>query len=308
MSTLNIKYYKHPDIDYKKWDACITGAFNGIVYASSWYLDIVCGDWEALIEGDYEMVMPLTCNKKYGIFYLYQPYFTQQLGVFSLKRLDAITVDMFIKAIPNKYRFVEINLNTFNKIDNPVLPGRKNVTYELDLIRTYDKVFKEYSTNTKRNIKKTLENKIYVTKGTQPEVLISLFRNDTGKDLKKLTDIDYDRLRKLMSLTISHKIGQLYFAYNENNEVCAGAFFVTTHQKSIFLFSASNKEGKEKSAMFAVIDGFIKINSERNITLDFEGSNIEGLARFYASFGAKACEYLTIKINRLPWIIRLFKK
>lgn len=308
MSDINIKYLTHSDIDFKKWDICIASAYNGIIYAYSWYLDITCPGWEALVEGDYETVMPLTAGKKYGINYLYQPYFTQQLGVFSLKKLDSEVAENFINAIPKIYKFIEINLNTFNKIQNPQLISKRNVTYELDLIRSYDKICKDYSTNTKRNIKKAFENKIYLAKGTQPEHLITLFRNDKGEDLKKLNDSDYERLKKLMLLTMSFKLGQLYFAFNEKHEVCGGAFFVTAHQKSIFLFSSSNKEGKEKSAMFAIIDGFIKINSERNITLDFEGSNIEGLARFYGSFGAKPCEYISVKVNKLPPLIRVFKK
>jgi hypothetical protein len=61
----------------------IARSFNGIVYAYSWYLDIVSPGWDALVKDDYKSVMPLTWRKKYGIKYLYQPFFTQQLGVFS---------------------------------------------------------------------------------------------------------------------------------------------------------------------------------------------------------------------------------
>lgn len=308
MGENKIKYYKHQDIDYRKWDSCITNSFNGIVYAYSWYLDIVSPGWEALIKGDYEIVMPLTYGYKYRQHYLFQPLITQQLGVFSTKKLDAGITAQFLNSIPEKFSYVDINLNIFNKLDEEQLISRRNITYELDLIRTYDKILREYSTNTKRNVKKALEQRVFVSRGNNTESLISLFRNDKGKELKKVTDADYDKIRKLINFSLSHKLGQIYFAYNEKQEIIAGAFFITSHQKSIYLFSASNEEGKEKSAMFAIIDGFIKINSERNITLDFEGSNIEGLARFYSSFGAKACEYLSVKINRLPFIYKLFKK
>ncbi|HBX51029.1 MAG: hypothetical protein A2275_09905 [Bacteroidetes bacterium RIFOXYA12_FULL_35_11] len=305
---LDIKYIKHQDLDYKQWDNCIANAFNGIVYGYSWYLDIVCDSWDALVEGDYEIVMPLTHRVKYGIHYLYQPFFTQQLGLFSIKKLDATTTESFIKAIPSKYRYAEINLNIFNKLEKKEWIGRRNITYELDLIKHYDKLHKAYSTNTKRNIKKAQEHKINVVKGSKPEVLINMFKADKGRDLKKLQDDDYNRLQKIMTFSMSHNIGQIYFAHNDKNEVCAGAFFITANQKSIFLFSASNKDGKENSAMFAIIDSFIKVNAERNLTLDFEGSNIEGLARFYSSFGAKECEYLTLKINKLPLYLKIFKR
>ena len=44
-----IQYFSHQAIDKKKWDDCIQHAFNGNIYAMSWYLDVVHHDWEALI-------------------------------------------------------------------------------------------------------------------------------------------------------------------------------------------------------------------------------------------------------------------
>jgi len=58
-----IDYLLHSDIDKMKWDACIQKAFNGNIYALSWYLDVVHEGWEALVEDDYVRVMPLTGNK-----------------------------------------------------------------------------------------------------------------------------------------------------------------------------------------------------------------------------------------------------
>ena len=91
-----IKHLRHNEVDKKKWDDCIDNAFNGIIYAYSWYLDIVCPTWDALIEDDYEKVMPLTHNNKLGISYLYPPLFTQQLGVFSKISLSSSDVENFI--------------------------------------------------------------------------------------------------------------------------------------------------------------------------------------------------------------------
>ncbi len=80
-----IKYLKHHEVAKDKWDECIDKAFNGIIYAYSWYLDLVSPEWEALIEDDYSIVFPLTQRNKNNINYLFQPVFTQQLGVFSKK-------------------------------------------------------------------------------------------------------------------------------------------------------------------------------------------------------------------------------
>ena len=54
-----------------KWDACIEKAPNGMVYAFSYYLNSMAKNWDALVLNDYDAVMPLTWNKKYGMQYLY---------------------------------------------------------------------------------------------------------------------------------------------------------------------------------------------------------------------------------------------
>lgn len=128
-----ITYLAHQEIDKRKWDVCINEARNGMIYAYSWYLDLISPGWEALVKKDYETVMPLTCNKKYGISYLSQPFFSQQLGVFSKKDADTKTADEFLGAIPPKYRFVEINLNSQNTISRTDFSCRENLNHELDL-------------------------------------------------------------------------------------------------------------------------------------------------------------------------------
>ena len=98
-----IEYKKHSEIDRQRWDACIEGSVNRLPYALSWWLDTVCPDWDALVEDDYRAVMPLTRDRKFGFDYLYQPYFTQQLGVFSsLRPVMPEWSSQFLDAIPDK--------------------------------------------------------------------------------------------------------------------------------------------------------------------------------------------------------------
>ena len=65
---------------------------NGFIYGYSFYLDHMAKHWDALVSGDYEAVMPLTWNRKYGIYYLYQPFLAAQLGVFGAS-INAATVE-----------------------------------------------------------------------------------------------------------------------------------------------------------------------------------------------------------------------
>src|SRR5687768_1744925 len=110
-----IQYLEHNEIDRQRYDDCIYAADNAIIYANSWYLDIVSPkQWDVLVYGDYETVFPVCRNRKIGIHYIYQPFFTQQLGAFG-KNAAKLVVD-FIHAIPARFMKVEMNLNTQNPV------------------------------------------------------------------------------------------------------------------------------------------------------------------------------------------------
>ncbi len=304
---LSNQYLSNQNIDRRKWDECIARSFNGIVYAYSWYLDIVSPGWDALVKDDYKSVMPLTCRKKYSVRYLYQPFFTQQLGVFSAEKSDADLVQQFLKAIPKQFQFVEINLNTFNNFSLQNFSIKSNLTHELDLIESYENIAKNYSDNLKRNLKKAGNNKLQIVLSNELESVVKLFRENRGAEISKLKEHDYKVLIQLMNQAIQRGKAQILHVINEHNELCAGAFFIESNNKVIFLFSGLSEEGKNVNAMPFLIDSFIRNNSGKNSTLDFEGSNDVNLARFYKSFGSKECVYLQVKINRLPFPLNLLK-
>ena len=137
---MNIRYLQNHEIDQDKWDDCIAHSFNGLVYAYSWYLDAICDEWHALVENDYERVFPMVVKRKYGVDLLYQPFFTQQLGVFSRKILNQDVVDEFIGQIPSKFKYIEINLNTLNKVDDEKNQIIQQQNLEFDIIKSYDKI------------------------------------------------------------------------------------------------------------------------------------------------------------------------
>lgn len=306
---MEINYLKYVELNPVKWDKCINTSFNGIIYAYSWYLNIVSDEWDALVLGDYKAVMPLIHKKKFGVNHLYQPFFTQQLGVFSSQKLNSQLVEAFLKKIPRKYWLIEINLNIFNKL-NPIQGFKYEFrpTYQLDLINNYQQIYKSYSKNTQRNIKKAIKEKVSVITAVTVNEFIKFAKNNLTAKIQNITDQNFETLRMLTSVLLKYKTGELYGAFSENNELCAVALFATAHNKSIYLVGTSSEIGFENKSMFLLIDHFIKNNSEHNTTLDFEGSRIEGVARFYRSFGAKESKYPFITKNKLPFIFNLLRK
>jgi hypothetical protein len=299
-----IRFLKHEMIDKSRWDDCISNAVNGNLYALSWYLDTVSPGWCALVEDEYENVFPLTVSSKAGIKYVMQPYFTQQLGLFSLTPSHNLKLACFLKSIPASYKYIDINLNTSNHFQ-----ASDNVTeltnLELLLKNEYGKISEGYHTNLLRNLKKASQNKLTIVKTIKPEQLISLFRANKGQHLQQLNDSQYKLIQLIADQSIKKGMAEVWAAIDEYDQMIAGILWVTSHQKAIFLFSALSETGKKLNAMPWLIDAFIRQNAGKPLTLDFEGSNNEGLARFYSSFGSKRVIYQRFRRTSLPAVFRI---
>lgn len=298
-----IRYIERKHIDEEKWNACIGKAFNGNLYGYSWFLDIVGPDWDALVENDYERVFPLVFRKKFGVHYIYQPFFTQQLGLYSTTRLDAETVSSFIHAIPKKFKRIGLNLNTLNKAEDYGLKLIPQLNHELDLINSYEKIRQGYSENLLRNLKKAEKAGLSVSKNIKPDDIIDLFRANRGKNIRHLKEKDYLRIKRIAYTAMYKGLANIQGVYNEQNQLVAGAFFIQSNNKAIFMFSGLSEEGRNAGAMPFLIDQYIKTHSGQHLTFDFDGSNDPDLARFYKSFGSKECWYQRVEVDRLPFVL-----
>ena len=301
-----IQYLRHTQIDNRRWDECICKSLNGNVYAWSWYLDIIHPGWEALVEDDYQTVMPLTGRTKFGISYLFQPFFAQQLGIFSIKPLNDEDINAFISAIPLKYKLIEIRLNTLNVTDKRSLELKMHRNIEMPLSDSYDIIAQRYNNNTKRNIAKAKSSSLSFTDKADPQKVISLFRNNRGKSVKHWGDAEYARLLTLADTAVARQRCLVCGINDENNELVAGAFFMMSHNRITFLFSGADNSNRHPLSL--LLDKMIMIYSGSQYTFDFEGSDNDGLARFYKGFGGTEHPYPELRINRLNTIPRILLK
>ena len=136
---MNIQYITYQNINKQKWDKCISTCKNHLVYAESWYLDIVCdNNWSALVLNDYESVMPLPLKSKMGLTYVQQPIWTQQLGVFSTKEITIGLINLFLGKIPKKMAFLSLNLGETNFSEHHNLSSKSNLI--LNLNKSFEKI------------------------------------------------------------------------------------------------------------------------------------------------------------------------
>jgi hypothetical protein len=295
-----ISYLQHHEIDYQKWDKCIKKSVNGSIYAYSWFLNIVCNEWDALIDEKYETVMPLPFKKIFGFKILMQPVFASNLGVFSTKVLDEEVVDTFIKAIPQKFWLININLNKFNKITEHLFRIRHDCVYELDLIPSYKRISESFSPEIKESLKEASKNNISIIAGMNSNDLVSMYLNDKTFVQKILIRRHVDKIKKLVSNAIKFRVGQVYGAYTSENNLCAATFFIWSHNRVFLLFYGFNNTGIKELAHITIIDEFIKLHAEQNLTLRFEFASRNKYSGLFMGFGGRRYEFMRVRKKGFP--------
>ena len=302
------KYFNSDKIDKSKWDVCIQDSINRRVYACSWYLDSVSKYWGALIYGDYELVFPIIFKKILIFKKIYHPFFCQQLGPFSsdysLLNNDHLLL-YIVNYLDENYRTFHFSINYScvftmkNIIENRRLnSNQSNITIdtrinlELDLYHNYATISSYYNQNTKRNLKKSKEYNFEIQELDDVAFFISSYKKHVGYKTN-LKSNNYSTIRSLIITCINHKKGRLIGLYDDLNNIVACAFFVLGYERDILLFHFSH-QNLTINVMSILLDKYIYMNSSKNKILDFEGSSIPSIKRFYRGFGSVERNYIHI--------------
>lgn len=298
-----IKWLTRSEIDSAAWNECVKDSSLELPYAFTWYLDIVCENYGALVLNDYEAVMPLPFRNKMGINYIYQPFFTQQLGICGSIDISKALIQDFLDAIPATYKYVDLHFNERNKIgDNSYFSMRH--TSHLNLNTDYESIAKGYNSNTKRNIKKATQNQIeYIDSA---EELIDIFSRQKPQSQTGLAEKDYDKLKAIVAECHRRKVGHIA-VLKVKEEIAAGVFMIKMDKKIIWLFPVLNQKFKDQLVLFSLTDQIIKEHANKDFILDFEGSMIPSVQRIYDGFGAEKIIYPHYKVNNLPWYLKWMK-
>jgi hypothetical protein len=271
------------------------------MYAMSWYLDAVSPQWKLLTAGDYQYVMPLPVKQKRGLKYLIQPYFCQQLGVFSANPLTVDICEDFISAIP--YRIYNLQFNPGNTFHNAPVE-RNNYTLKLDNL--YPHIQKNYKKNFIRNIKKAEKENLRLEKNTDWQAFW-----DVGKNNAVYRQADYllTVFKTIIQQIKDHVNVEIWSVRNEQTSILSSVLFVQWKDRIYYLLPVSTAEGKQKQSMSFLLDKFIETHANKKLILDFEGSSLPNIARFYANIGAvKECFPVLSKPQILFYLVSFVKK
>jgi hypothetical protein len=302
----SIEYVKGEYITGQSWDRCIKYSFNGSLEAFSWYLNLFCDRWDALIEGDYKTVMPLPVVKRMGFPMVITPLFINQLGIYSSEPHSAEKTGAFLALLKRKFRYINLCLNKYTPDVQKVLPVKREKYYELDLIRPYVKIIKGYSPENQSKLHLAVAKQYNVVRGIAPNEIISMLKREKIKLAENIGNDDFKLLRMMLSAVIRYKAGELYGVYNEVNMLDGAVLFTWYTNQISVLFAFATKKAILENAHRLMLDKFIEKNAETNTTLGFHCINSAHTPDFYRSFGATTSYFQRVQMNSLPFYIKPF--
>jgi len=299
-----ITFYKREQIDDNLWNNSVKNAIESSVAGYTWYLDIVCENWSALIWNDYQAVFPLPIKSKFKISYLLQPLFVKTLNIYSNREIPVTLVNEFLDAIPASVKLIDIKLNVSYRIDRVDFDIEHKPFQLLNLNVPYETIVLGYKENVRRNLNKAEKNCLSIVEHIPVKQVIEMFKANVGYKIKHLKAKNYNVLEVLMERAIEQQCGYTAGVINKDRELVAAAFFMFS-EKDIFFFNGSSTQiGKTSGAIFFLFDHIFKKYATHKRVFDFEGSSIKGIADFNKKFGAKDCVYLHIKKNSLPYLLK----
>lgn len=254
------------------------------------------GQFFIFVYGDFESFIYIPYRKKYGIVYAYRPVFYQQCVLVGNEKHYAALMD----AVQRRIKYGDISLDRFKT-------NTTRTNYQLNLNAPYETLRANFSTNHKRNCNKA--KYLRIEKVATPEALIRLFVHEKEAVFSPshLTEIKnaIHALSKAepMQTKLSH------FVAFDGDTAVAATLFITHNQRLYYLLGASLKNDPNYSSkgLFALFNHLIQHHAQTPTTLDFEGSDIPGIARFFKGFGAVKTHYFTLKWNKLPFPLNKLK-
>ena len=256
-----ITYIKHDQIDYHRWDDCINKSANGVIYANSWYLDSVCEKWDAIVDKEYQTIMPVPLVKKRGKWRIKESSWLVQLGIFSTYPVSEEILKHYIAFLLQRYKRWQLPLNVHNprEINNIKLNERfvrrKDLIYPVNLQKSISQADNETEKGEEMSI----------TRGLQLAVIINFVLRMYGKKIK---DEELLALRRLISFSSRIGFGSAYSVYSSTNNLIGLTYVIRFHNRVYMLFCVADEHTNRKKVFQLLLNRLYSDFEKKDLVLE----------------------------------------
>ena len=267
-------------------------------------------NWDGIIIGDYEAIMPITWKNKWGIRYLYQPAFLQQGGIFFKTVLSEANTQQIFNIILKKFKFAEITGNYLNTSLHqiPFLKTNTRNNFTIDLNQNYINIFNNYTFSCKKSLRRIKKFELLYKHSDNFSEIIELYKNLYGARLPYILGKDYKHFEKLCNEISGKQSVIIRQAFNPKGDLICAVILLKDAGRLYNIISCVTATGKQAEANYFLYDNIFQEFSGQSLIFDFEGSDVPGIANFYLKFNPENHSYPYIRFNNLNSLIKLFKK
>lgn len=290
-----MRFLHRHEVDDPRWNAVIRYSPAGFPYAYTEILDTCTGGrWNAIVPDDYSFVLPLPYNRKlFGFKQFYQPYFLQQLGCFGRSPDEQETEDIFSLIRSKSIR----SLIAFQEENTPWLHSRgiQRTNYILDLGSGYNVIYENYKKNLRQLVTRLLrqpdilEEDISLTSFLQHYFRLAYIRFAHSEKIRP------EYVQSCFSSFQQLGLTRNMILRNEDGKIYAGLLYLLTKTRIIIALQFNDPAFRSRSGPTFLIDALIRKYAGSSLTLDFEGSEIPGVAAFYRAFNPVSRPFVLVK-------------
>lgn len=298
------------------------------VFSRDWWLDAVCGEglWDVLLvygkQGRVEAAMPVYMPRK---GYVVMPPYTQTMGPWmAAASPDAKYAGLLGKRqaalgeLASRLGNLHLFRQNFSWTVTDWLPfywqgfrQTTRYTYLLGGLHDSSLLWENMGSNIRRNIVKAEKKyKISVRSNVPADEFVRIQRL-TFQRQRLAVPKGENVLRRLIEVSRRRNQGDIWGGYDEDGRLHAAVFIVWQESSAYYLAGGGDPGLRHSGAHSLVMWKAIREVAAFTDNLDFEGSMIPGVERFFREFGARQTPYFAVSKGRLNlWkrlLIRLGK-
>ena len=276
------------------------------LFHQAWWLDIVAkNSWNYMIEiedNNTFAVLPYLAERKFGYRFLGMPLFTPFLGPSIISHEDKSEskiklIRALLHQLPQYHVFKQkmiIDKSNLNVFKESGFGLSERVTYKIRTDAPEDNLWNKISSTRKRRINKG-EKELEVRVEDRVAEFIKIQKKTFSRQGIKPSQ-PLDILEKLVKISMKRNTGILLLAVSKDdrNECHAAGFFVWDKHTMYYIAGGYDDSDKKGEAMSFLLWKAILLAKEKNLTFDFEGSMVPGIAEFFRSFGSEASTYYQV--------------
>jgi hypothetical protein len=291
-----MRFIERNEIDTERWNERVARDSVENIFIYAWYLDAVSENWGALVTENYQTILPIPYTIRLGIKQVYQPLFTRELDLLGeeFSWAEAMTY------LKQHFRTIHFRNSINNLFQQPEIRYHQYLSFTGD----YQEKF---STNAKRQIKKSIKHYNYQISEDQ-SVLLALFTENVAHKIENMGKEEFTRLHHLFDALSREKKGLLFVGKNEEDQTVVAGYFMFDKNRVTYLKGAADESTKKFGAMYGLMAHAMDYFAEEYTVFDFGGSEIKGVAEFFHKFGALDRDYYSYTFNQAPFWFNLLKR